>query len=324
MSTTRMANLKAWAALVVGAVSAAIATALLGLALDAGTALAATPTRATIEANQFTVAPFSNGEAFAVCPGTKRVVGGGVVQSGPVEPLQLLVRASGPLDATGVTLNTNDGDKAKMWYAAVDNFDDTERTFRVFALCSGTSKATIEATPLTVEHDQIGEAFAVCPGNKRALGGGVVQSGPAEFQSVNASGPLDATGVTSQTITGDVAKQWYAAVDNYSGETRNFKVMAICSGDSSAKIKAKAFSVEDGQIGEGVAKCASTKRALGGGVVQSGPAQFLSVYASGPLDASGVTLETKDGDIAKQWYAAASNFSGSGALREFKVFAICE
>ncbi len=320
MSTRRMANLKVWAALVVVAVSAAIATALLGLALDAGTALAATPTRATIEVTQFTLAPSTNGEAFAVCPGTKRVVGGGVVQSGPTGGP--FVRASGPLDATGVTLNTNDGDKAKMWYAAVRNAGETEQTFRVFALCSGTSKATIEATPLTVEHFQAGEEFAVCPGNKRALGGGVVQSGPPESLYVDASGPLDATGVTSQTITGDVAKQWYAAVSNFSGERRNFKVMAICSGDSSAKIKAKAFSVQSGHDGEAFAKCASTKRALGGGVVQSGPPEGLALRASGPLDASGVTLETKDGDIAKQWYAAV--YSGSAALREFKVFAICE
>ena len=33
-------------------------------------------------------------------------------------------------------------------------------------------------------------------------------------------------------------------------------------------------------------------------------------------------METNDGDIAKQWYAA--EFNGSGASREFKVLAICE
>ena len=88
----------------------------LGVALDTSTARAATPTRATIEATQFKVGPVKIGEAFAVCPGTKRAVGGGVVQSG--DSLSVWVLASGPLDGTGVTLNTSDGDRAKQWYAA--------------------------------------------------------------------------------------------------------------------------------------------------------------------------------------------------------------
>jgi hypothetical protein len=46
------------------------------VALDTGTARAATPTRASIEATQFTVGSNETGEAFAVCPGTKRALGG--------------------------------------------------------------------------------------------------------------------------------------------------------------------------------------------------------------------------------------------------------
>jgi hypothetical protein len=130
---TRVGYLKVWAALLVAAASAAIVVAIIGVALDAGTAQAATPTRATIEATQFTVAAFETGEAFAVCPATKRAVGGGVVQSGSAD--DLLVRASGPLDATGVTLNTNDGDRARQWYTAVVKGSGAERTFRVFAIC---------------------------------------------------------------------------------------------------------------------------------------------------------------------------------------------
>jgi hypothetical protein len=38
-------------------------------------------------------------------------------------------------------------------------------------------------------------------------------------------------------------------------------------------------------------------------VAQSGSAGPLYVQASGPLGASGVTLNTKDGDVAKQWYS---------------------
>jgi hypothetical protein len=317
--TTRVANLKVWAALVVGAVSAAIAVAIIGVALDAGTAVAATPTRATIEETQFTVAPDTRGEAFAVCPGTKRVVGGGVVQSGSANRLSVL--ASGPLDATGVTLNTDDGDVAKQWYAAVGNFSGAERTFRVYALCSGASDATIKETQFTVAPDTTGEAFAVCPGTKRVVGGGVVQSGSARRLWVRASGPLDATGFTLNTDDGDVAKQWYAAVLNGDDTERTLRVFALCSDASDATIEETQFTTDST---EAFAVCPGTKRALGGGVVQSGSANRLpDVRASGPLDSTGFTLNTDDGDKAKQWYAAVSNFLGT-TDRTFRVFGICE
>ena len=322
---TRLGNLKAWTALVVAAVSAAIVVAIIGVALGGGPAVAVPATDATIEATQFRVGPGGQiGEAFAVCPGTKRAVGGGVVQSGPAL-LNVRVLASGPLDATGVTLETNDGDRAKQWYAAVYNTTEEQRTFRVFAICSRSSTATIEATQFTALADQYSEAFAVCPGNRRALGGGVVQSGPADrYLHMSASGPLDSTGITAETRSGDVAKQWYAAVTNFSeGEQRTLKVFAICSRDSAARIKATSFTLSSEQIiGEAFARCARTKRLLGGGVVQSGPANRLSVIASGPLDGTGVTRQTKDGDVARQWYAAVVNDTGSA--REFKAFAICE
>ena len=47
-----------------------------------------------------------------------------------------------------------------------------------------------------------------------ALGGGVAQSGDAPLLFVRASGPLDSTGTTANTVSGDVAKHWYAAVYN--------------------------------------------------------------------------------------------------------------
>ncbi|MDQ5828588.1 MAG: hypothetical protein M3324_01670, partial [Actinomycetota bacterium] len=127
-----------------------------------------------------------------------------------------------------------------------------------------TTDATIEATSFSVAPYQTGEASAVCPGNKRALGGGVVQSGPATGLYVRASGPLDSTGETAQTVSGDIAKQWYAAVGNESGQLRDFKVFAICSAKSKATIEATAFSVGGGETGEASAVCPGNKRALGG------------------------------------------------------------
>jgi hypothetical protein len=89
--------------------------------------------------------------------------------------------------------------------------------------------ATIKATSFSVADKKVGEEFAVCPGNKRALGGGVVQSGPAVEVAVRASGPLASSGVTAQTVSGSIPKQWYAAVYSVSEKTRDFKVFAICA-----------------------------------------------------------------------------------------------
>ena len=331
---TTVANMKMWTVLVVGALGAAV-VAMVGVTLSAGMAVAATPTRATIEAtDQFSVSTGETGEAFAVCPGTKRALGGGVVQSGSAQRYFFL-NASGPLDNTGVTANTKDGDIAKQWYAAVEAHGGPEQiTFKVFAICSDTSNATIEATPFTVEPGDPNStekpevARAVCPGTKRALGGGVVESGPPDNLQVHASGPLDSTGLASKTTDGDIAKQWYAAVENRTGAPVKFKVFAICSGTSNATIEATPFTVEpdpsgNGKFAEGYAVCPGAKRALGGGVVQSGsPDKNLVVQASGPLDHTGITAETNDGDIAKQWYTVIGNYWGEQP--PLKVFAICE
>jgi hypothetical protein len=280
------------------------------------------PKDATIEATEIRVSDDgSTEEAFAVCPGDKRAVGGGIVQSGA--PDEHFVQASGPLDATGTTAETKDGDVAKQWYASVLNDEGFGfADFRVFAICSATSDATVEATNLSVASGRSGEAFAVCPGGKRAVGGGVVQSGPAFRLRVRVSGPLDAAGTTAGTKDGDVAKQWYAAVRNTSSSGVNVKVFAMCSAATSATIEAEDFVVGTGADGESSAVCPGGKRALGGGVVQSGPADGLHTSASGPLDSTGTTTETNDGDIAKQWYSAVRNDSGSSV--NLKAFAICE
>jgi hypothetical protein len=50
-----------------------------------------------------------------------------------------------------------------------------------------TTGATIEATSFQVANGQTGEESAVCPGNKRALGGGVVEVGPPAFMCAQAA-----------------------------------------------------------------------------------------------------------------------------------------
>ena len=155
------------------------------------------------------------------------------------------------------------------------------------------------------------------------MGGGVVQSGDATGLRVQASGPLDATGDPATTEDRDKATQWYTAVANGSGEPRNLKVFAICAKGTTATIEATDFDISDDSVADASANCGPGHRALGGGVVQADglAGGGLSLLASGPLDASGETLETKDGDKPQQWYVRVGNNSGD---RDLKLLAICE
>jgi hypothetical protein len=198
------------------------------------------------------------------------------------------------------------------------------------AVAAPGTDATIEATPFSVASSKIGEEYAVCPGQQRALGGGVVQSGGFAGE-VAASGPLAETKDAANTVSGDIAKRWYAAEVNGSANQQSYKVFAICSANSDATIEATPFTVEgsatgkleDSKTGQEYAVCPPNKRALGGGVVQSGPPDALNVRASGPLAETKDAANTVSGDIAKRWYAWVVNFPYGGPMVNLKVFAIC-
>ena len=179
---------------------------------------------ARVEATRFSVGARASGHASATCPAGKRAVGGGVIQySWPDNA----ILASAPLDASGRAKNTWDGDVAKRWYALIHNYPNHRVRFKVFALCSADSRARIEVTRTWAKAGGTGRARARCGSNRRALGGGVVES-HRRFLRVWASGPLDATGVPAKTTDGDVAKQWYGAVENTNPERVRVKVLAIC------------------------------------------------------------------------------------------------
>jgi hypothetical protein len=305
---------------------ATLGAALAAAVAFAGYALARTARDATIQAAGFS-ANRGLHSAFASCPPGRRAVGGGVVESGR---RFVYVGSSGPLDASGAGVpldpsaavaNTKDGDKAGGWYAGVSNASSKSVHLKALALCSKASDARIEAKGFSAGGRDTGVAVAKCPSGKWAVGGGVVQSNWPDNR-VLASGPLDATGVIANTKDGDKAKRWYAAVHNLPARRVHFKVFALCSANSRARIVATRFSVGSGRTGHAFVKCPARKRALGGGIIQFGPAKFLRVLASAPLDASGVPSKTKDGDKAKRWYAAIKNRNPHRV--RFKVLAICE
>jgi hypothetical protein len=155
-----------------------------------------------------------------------------------------------------------------------------------------------------------------------SLGGPVVRvggSGPLDDSAVG--GPQNPAETVANTNDGDVAKRWYAGVSNDSSvETAEVKALALCSRESDATIETTSFWLDGRSTGYASATCPAGKRAVGGGVIQfSWPDN--RVLASGPLDASGSMVNTRDGDVAKQWYVAIRNLPLKRV--QFKAFALC-
>ena len=235
-------------------------------ALGAVCALAALPTAgqaapggdAFVEETTFTVFPLETGSALATCPAGTRIVGGGVNATPPggtgvgLSPLAYFVQLSGPMDETGTTAGTDDGDVARSWYASVFNQSGT-RGFRVFALCSRDSDAVVEAAPFQVanngngpDRDTTGATFgaAICPAGTRPTGGGVGTTGPVPDGSsydyvLRFGGPQD---FTRELQDGEVARVWNSEVRNESGATRDFKAFALCSAASDATLEIESLS----------------------------------------------------------------------------------
>ena len=281
---------------------------------------------ATIVARTFSVAEQQVGIATATCPAGKRAVGGGVGQldtdNTAAKSTAAQVEQSGPLDETGTAANTESGDVARSWLGSVFN-NGPIRAFRMFVICSATSDATIEETAFSVAAGTLNGAVATCPAGKRVVGGGIASTGPSpRFSQVLQSGPLDDTGATATTESGDIAKSWSASVGNSDGDvTRAYRVFAICSATSDAIVAAKTFSLGDGEHGVGVATCPPGRRAVGGGMGETGPSPYFGfVHMSGPVDGTGATTNTQSGDVARSWYVFIGN---DNEPREYKALALC-
>ncbi len=284
----------------------------------------------TVEVQPFSLGPNSSGAATATCPAGKRVVGGGVNTTGPVTAGtgdDYLVELSGPQDETALTANTEDGDVARHWYASIVNITASPQDFKVFALCSQDSDATVEVQPFSLPTGSSGAVTATCPPGKRVVGGGVNTTGPVTTgydYAVELSGPQDETALTATTEDGDVARHWYASILNRSFSPQDFKVLALCSQDSDATVEVQPFSLGHNSSGAVTATCPPGKRVVGGGVNTTGPVTAGVDYVvelSGPQDETALTANTEDGDVARHWYASIANHTGSP--QDFKVLVLC-
>lgn len=195
---------------------------------------------------------------------------------------------------------------------------------KAMAICSR-SDALVTSKPFTAAPAGRTEASVRFCGRRRALGGGVVwnDTAPApELLKVSASGPLDASRSISDTKDGDVAKLWYAVVDNSAGFNQEVEVFAVCSRRSRARIEATALHVEDHNHRMALTRCRKGRTVVGGGVVQKGPPNSLFIVrANGPL--AGTVEGTEDGDRPRKWVASVYNLLDEPE-RDFKVLATCE
>src|SRR4029078_3597000 len=90
------------------------------------------------------------------------------------------------------------------------------------------------AKTLSVAPGDVGEAVVSCPTGRRVVGGGGGQSVALNTPRgyIQESGPVDETGQTTFTASGDVARAWRASVHNppeVGAPTREFRVFPICA-----------------------------------------------------------------------------------------------
>jgi hypothetical protein len=271
-----------------------------------------------IEATQFEVSLSNIETKSARCGRGEVAMSGGIVQSGAAQGV--IVGANGPVAAGRQPGEAKTGDLPKRWLASVTHSTSGERTFRVFAICAPDTDARLVTRTVTLDSSEAGRMTMECGRGEQATGGGAIDV-PFTAGSVTASGPLDGTGIPSQVEDGDVSKGWFVEVVNGGPDDTKYQGAVVCTRKANATIEATAFALNAGQTGEASALCPADTSALGGGLLPTGDTSSVYMSASGPLDASGTTLNTDDGDVARQWYGAALNPSGSP--KSFSVLAIC-
>ncbi len=186
---------------------------------------------AVIEATTGTLAGSGTvGTVTTMCPTGSRAVGGGF--SGFGGDADLLLRASNPVDETGLTDQTFSNEVARGWSVVATNSVGGSRSFDVFALCSKNSDATLVVDSFLATGT--GEATSVknCPAGKRVLGGGTGTPEAAGLSTyLTGSAPVAASGTAAGTSTGDVARGWFASVFNSGSGSARYLNFVLCASD---------------------------------------------------------------------------------------------
>jgi hypothetical protein len=271
----------------------------------------------------------ASSEAAIPCPAGERALSGGVFTESGNSPLA--IGADGPLDETGATANTGDGDVPRYWFteAATGGAPDN---FTHYALCSASSDAILRAKALTIPAylicpsgcslDTPGRSgdLASCPDGTRAISGGFGSSENAMgYRRAIFNQPLAAGANLAGTTTGAVAQGWYLFGENDNPDAdAHMKVFAVCSASAQATVQATSFVT--GSAAQSSAVCPPTSRSTGGGFGATTNSSFGDWVSSAPAT-SGGSPATSESDVPRGWFGRvdATSFSAT-----YRVYSLCE
>jgi Ca2+-binding RTX toxin-like protein len=179
----------------------------------------------------------------------------------------------------------------------------------------------VEAASTTVSPGTVGGIYVICPESRLVTGGGIGFSGytpgPVPARIVR-SNPTNGSSIPNLE-DGATAGRWIPSIGNISGSIIEPTAFALCSANTDAVVEAQAFDVPAGQSASARATCPGETRVVGGGVGTTTASAVVQV--DGPQDASQLTDNTNDGDVARSWFSYIRN--GSITTESYRVFALC-
>jgi hypothetical protein len=188
---------------------------------------------ATVQTDSFTVPGSTSAQTVeggtVGCPPGQRATGGGFGSTETPLPLVVGGFMSQPLDATGVPDNTTTGDAAAGWAAEVRSESSTDTHFKVIAICSPSSTATVSENEFTTG-DYRPARSVTCPAGTRATGLGFGSVGGL-YGQLFALAPSDAAGAATLSV-GDVPRGTSARVDSIPFGSRTYRTYAMCEAES--------------------------------------------------------------------------------------------
>lgn len=306
---------------------------IISTALGAGLSEAAPGGDAQVVAKTITVdtsVATPSGSATVMCPTGTRATGGGAAPVSPIDADGYRIQASGPVDSSGLSVNTDTGDIPRGWLVTVSQFQNfgTSSSFHIYALCSRDSDAVVQSLVPAGPFSAPWTFTAVCPAGMRALSGGAMPVSPIpngeQDYLFHQSNPVDAGGTTSGTVTGDVATGWLTTVDTNGGGSGIPHFFAVCSAKSDAKVQSADLVVPAGTqvVRSTTVSCPSGRRVVGGGLGVDNPDINDRVEYAAPIGPAGTVSGTKTGDIAKKW-TAAGRTSNTTSGQTFRVMLLC-
>ncbi len=185
------------------------------------------------------------------------------------------------------------------------------------AVAGAGDDAHVISEQVTIDGGKTTGLAVQCPAGERALSGGATAPGV----TIAVSGPLDASGETNSTETGDIPRYWYTAVNNPGEDRVPANFYAVCSASSDATIRAESFDlIAKGQAYLTGISCGTGERVIGGGLGTTGSVDAV-LSMSYPQNRERLPFFQFDGDIADSWIVRIENTVA--ATRTYKRFAIC-